>query len=291
MAKAKKRALGRGLSNLIEVTPEQEAAGVQEIPIEKIRVNPDNPRKKFDTVSIKELAATIREHGLLQPILVQPIENGYMVISGERRLRACRELKLKTVPCLVKEVDKKTKLEISLIENIQREQLDAIEEATVYKTLLTEYKLTQSEIADRVGKSRSAIANRLRLLTLPEMAQAAIADGRLSEGQVRPVIGIKNPKVQASLVREILSKGLSARQVESLAKKYTGSKVKDSKTKKVKKEDSNIKEMEKKLETLLNTRVSIKHNASKNAGKIVIDYFTLDDFDRILSRLLGKNKI
>ena len=186
--------LGRGLGNLLSVDPEseKEEQGITEIKIDQIKTNVQNPRKKFDKTSIEELSQTIKEHGLLQPILVLKEKDHYVVVSGERRLRACRLLNFEKVPCVVKELSERQSLEVSLIENIQREQLDAIEEANVYKTLLDEYSLTQEELSGRVGKNRATIANRVRLLRLPWEIQTAMADGRLTEGQIRPLLSIKN---------------------------------------------------------------------------------------------------
>lgn len=288
MAAKKKRVLGRGLGNLMENVPAEEATGLREIDIEKIRVNPDNPRKKFDTTSIKELANTIKTHGLLQPILVREKSGEFIVISGERRLRACRLLKMKTVPCVLKEVDEKTNIEVSLIENIQREQLDPIEESTVYEKLMKEYGYTQQQLAERVGKDRSTVANRLRLLTLPDVIQTAVADGRLSEGHVRPLLGIKNSKIQNSLAREIMVKGLNARQIEELVRKYKGKPESPKSNKKKSGKSNEIKKLEKDLEATLKTRVTISHNDARKSGKIVLEYFDLDELDRILRLLKVK---
>lgn len=287
--KTKGRVLGRGLGNLLDNSQEAQISrreqGIVEIEIEKIRTNPNNPRKKFDQVALEELAQTIKTHGLLQPILVTPQGDNYLLISGERRLRACRFLGLSKIPCVIKELDAKTSLELSLIENIQREQLDPIEEAVVYKNLLENYGLTQEELAARVGKSRSVIANRIRLLQLPQAIQAALADGRITEGQIRPILGVKGELLQLKLLREIERHGLNARQVEELVKRY-----KDIPQKKVKKkkEDVAILSEKKILEEALATRVKIIHNAKKQQGKIIIEYFSLDDFDRIKKILLGK---
>lgn len=287
---APKKALGKGLGNLLESDSQSAPAGATdenttvEIKTDLIRTNPDNPRKKFNQSSIDELATTIREHGLLQPIIVRKEEDHYVVISGERRLRACRLLKLDTVSCIIKELEPEQILEVSLIENIQREQLDAIEEARVYRTLLDKYKLTQDVLSQKVGRNRATIANRMRLLQLPESVQALVADQRLTEGQVRPLLTLKNEKLLLKIVREITADSLSARQVEDLVKAQkkkpaTGNKKKE-------KVSPEITDLQGRLEEALQTRVVIRHNNTANKGKITLDYFDLDDLQRIL-KLLG----
>ncbi|MCS6984952.1 MAG: ParB/RepB/Spo0J family partition protein [Leptospiraceae bacterium] len=289
--KARKQVLGRGLGNLLDDSPlakyEREKQGLVEIEVEKIRTNPNNPRRKFDQLALEELARTIKTHGLLQPVLVTPHGEGYMLVSGERRLRACRLLGLKKIPCVVKELEAKESLELSLIENIQREELDPIEEATVYQKLLEEYGLTQEQLAERVGKSRPFIANRIRLLQLSPHLQAALADGRVSEGQLRPLIGIKDEVLQLKLFREIEKHGLNARQVEELVRRYK-EKPQPKKPKKV--EDTTILSESRQLEEALGSRVRIVHNAKNQSGKIIVEYFSLDDFDRLKKLILSLRK-
>jgi len=293
--KQTKKTLGRGLGNLLdsssrlsESASNKEAnKGIVDIEMGKIRISENNPRKKFNESSIKELSETIKEFGLLQPILVRSEDEYYIVISGERRLRALRLLKQEKVPCLIKKVSKQQNLEISLIENIQREQLDAIEEAVVYKELIEQYKLTQEEVSLRVGKNRSTIANRVRLLNLPATIQALVANGQLTEGQVRPLVSIKSAALQEKLGREILSKGMNSRQIEDLVRSQQG-KPNRSSSKKVIKVDSNIRAQEEILEELFSTRVKISHNPATNAGKISIEYFNLADFERLKKKLKKK---
>lgn len=289
MVNKNSKVLGRGLGNLLDSDTDakkiRDENGITDIPLEKIQANPENPRKKFDTLSIAELAQTIREHGLLQPILVQVAGDSYMVISGERRLRACRQLGLKTVPCMIKSFNDRKVLEVSLIENIQREQLDAIEEAIVYKKLMNDYTLTQEDLAQKVGKNRATIANRVRLLNLPESIQAALADNRLSEGHARPLLSLRNEAVQLKIAREIERHGLSARQAEELVKKYSQPAIKKTASH-GKKGDIHATALAKKLEEKLQTRVNIFHKP-KGGGKIVIEYFSLDELERI-SKYLGK---
>lgn len=290
MNKPQGKVLGRGLSNLLDHTAMPEAGErVQEIDIGLIKPNPENPRKKFDRTAIDELAQTIKEHGLLQPILVQKKGEIYTVISGERRLRSLMSLGYPKAPCIVKELDRKKTLEVSLIENIQREQLDAIEEASVYKTLMADYSMTQEDVADRVGKNRATVANRLRLLNLPEIVQAAIADGRLTEGQARPLLSVKNSDLQLKLFKEITTgQGLNARQIEDRARSL--SQPKDDKKNKPKKIDANIKAVAQKLEEHLGMRTRIKYNAQKKSGSLTVDFFSLDDLEKLL-KTLGMKRI
>lgn len=278
--KKSRAGLGKGLANLLADNEKQPVGtGISHLNIEEVRANPNNPRTKFDEQAIDELAKTIELHGVLQPILVQAIEGGgYMVISGERRLRACRKLSLKTVPCVVKEVEESKVLEIALIENIQREQLDVIEEARVYDTLLREQKWTQEKLASQVGKNRVTITNRLRLLQLPETVQAFVADGRLTEGQVRPLLGLGSAELRVKLAKEIERKQLSARECEELVKLQKQGKPAE---KKLKKTDASIQAYEKKLSSLLDCRVQLKHNVKNGGGKIIVDYFSLDDLARL----------
>lgn len=290
MSKQQGRVLGRGLSNLIDAAALSDTdERVQEIPLEKIRPNPENPRKKFDRTAIEELAQTIKKHGLLQPILVQRRDDHYVVISGERRLRALMHIGAAKAPCIVKELDRRTTLEVSLIENIQREQLDPIEEANVYKLLLADYSLTQEELAEQVGKNRATIANRLRLLNLPDEVQAAIADGRLSEGQARPLLSVKNSELQRQLFFEIMEQGLNVRVIEARARALTSAKEEKPKTK-TKKTDANIRAMAQRVEEHTGMRTRISYNPQKKRGSITIEFFTPDDLEKLL-KMLGMKRI
>lgn len=290
METKKKKVLGRGLGNLLDDSPSAKRAkanaGITNVPLGKIRVNPDNPRKKFLKTAIQGLASTIKAHGLLQPILVCPEGEHFRLISGERRLRACRELKLKTIPAIVKEFKNHDVQEVSLIENIQREQLDAIEEAAALKAILDSKEMTQEELASRVGKSRATIANRVRLLNLPFNIQAEIADGKLSEGHVRPLLAIKSEVLQSKLCDKIIREELNARQIEDLVRNYTGKAIK--KTKTVDKVSADIKALISDLEKTLSLRVKINHNSKAQKGKLTIEYFNLDDLDKVVNKLKNR---
>ncbi len=287
MSKSAGKVLGRGLSNLLDSTNAPEAGErVQEIAVDKIRPNPENPRKKFDRTAIDELAQTIKAHGLLQPILVQKQGDHYMVISGERRLRSLISLGYSKAPCIVKELNRRKTLEVSLIENIQREQLDAIEEAAVYKMLLSDYSMTQEELAEQVGKNRVTITNRLRLLNLPDAVQAAIADGRLTEGQARPLLSLKNTDLQLAIFHEITApgKGLNARDIEAKVRQALAGRP-EKKAQKNKKSDANIRAVAQKVEEHLGMRTRIKYNPQKKSGSITVDFFSLDDLEKLLKTL------
>jgi ParB family transcriptional regulator, chromosome partitioning protein len=285
------KVLGRGLSNLLDSSAMPQLGDrVQEISIDLIKPNPENPRKKFEQTAITELAQTIKQHGLLQPILVQKQGAGYIVVSGERRLRSILSLGYATVPCIVKEFDRKKTLEVSLIENIQREQLDAIEEAGVYKVLLNDYSMTQEELAEQVGKNRVTITNRLRLLNLPDLVQAAIADGRLTEGQARPLLALKNTDLQLKVFKEITTgAGMNARDIEARVRNLTAEKP-DKKAGKGKKIDANIKAVAQRLEEHLGMRTRINYNPQKKSGSLTVDFFSLDDLEKVL-KTLGLKRI
>ncbi len=286
MATKKKGGLGRGLGNLLEAekleTGDRES--VLTLPVRKIIPNPGNPRKKFTQDSIDELAVTIEKFGLLQPILVRKTGDNYTVISGERRLRAVKKLGLEEIPVIIKEITDRENIEIALIENIQREQLDVMEEAAVYQSLLENYQLTQDELSERVGKNRSTIANRMRLLKLPPEIQAYLSDGIITEGQVRPLLGVKNARTVKTIADEIIRRNLSARTVETMVKNLSSSEEKPSPRKSQESSD-----MQRQLEEYLNTRVHLRHNNKTGKGKIVIEYFSLEEMENLL-KIIGFHK-
>ena len=220
MTKAKS-GLGRGLSSLIPIEDIYDAGspGFFMCPIEKIRSNPDQPRKTTDEESLNDLAASIKEKGILQPLVVREIDDGYEIIAGERRWRAAQLAGLTSVPIVIKDVSPQEILEIALIENIQRLDLNPIEEALAYKRLVEEYGLTQSEVAKKVGRDRSTVTNFLRLLKLPKHIQQDIVDGKLSPGHARALLMLRDPSLMDYLNKKIKQQGLSVRQAETLAKK------------------------------------------------------------------------
>lgn len=213
--------LGKGLEALI---PKDETAGVKdninEIPVEKIKPNPLQPRNEFKIEKLEELADTIRTYGVIQPIIVQKRKDDFILVAGERRFRAAKIAGLETIPALIKDYDKNQLMEITLVENLQREDLNPIEEAAAYKRLVEEFSLSQEEIGRKLGKSRSAIANALRLLSLCDEVKNYLVQGELSAGQARPLLALENDEEQINYAVKIIKNNMSARQVEDLIKEY-----------------------------------------------------------------------
>lgn len=279
-----KKGLGRGLGALLPDLSGSHNEKVAEIAINDITENRYQPRRSFNEEKLKELSLSIKEHGVIQPIIVRPAGQGkYELVAGERRWRACRMLGLDKVPAVVKEFSEKETSEIALIENIQREDLNAIEESSAYRKLIEEYDLTQEDLSLRVGKSRSHIANSLRLLALPEPIKEMVTEGSLSAGHARALLGVINTDQMLEMADKIASKGMSVRQTEVLVKSLD----KDQKDKKgVSKLDPIIGEMEERLRTRLSTKAIIKRNNKK--GTIEIEYYGDDELQRILEMILGE---
>lgn len=281
---AKKSPLGKGIEALIPIMDIDESTDdnkkqVMEIDINLIEPNDNQPRKKFDEEKLDQLADSIKEHGIVQPVIVKKEGETYKIIAGERRWRAARIAGLKTIPAIIKELTEQEVMEISLIENIQREDLNAIEEALAYKTLVEEFKLKQEEIAEKVGKSRSAIANVLRLLDLDERVKSYLIDGIITEGHGRALLAVTNKHLQYELAKKVIDENLNVRQTEQLAKKLTNAQKK-TKTTKTTKKNLFIEEYREKLTHVLGTKVNIKQG--KNKGKIEIEYYSIDDLERIM---------
>jgi len=275
----KKFGLGKGLGALI---PEEEvmedSSAVFKISMNLVKANKDQPRKNFDPEKISELAESIREHGIIQPVILKKEEDIYVVIAGERRFRAAKSIGLTEIPAIIMDISDKEVLEISLIENIQREDLNPIEEAIAYKKLLVHFNLTQEEISKKVSKSRTAIANCMRLLNLDERVQDYIIDGVISEGHGRAILGINDKGFQYQIAQMVIDDSLSVRETEKLIKNFENEK----KERVVKKEnDIYYKDIMSKLENRFGTKVLI-NSKSKNKGKIEIEYYSEEDFERIL---------
>ena len=279
-----KKALGRGIDALLKTdTVKRDFSSVSEIPLDSLIVNPYQPRQDFDNESLNELADSIRQKGIIQPILVESKGDGkYLIIAGERRVRAAKIAGLKEVPVIVKNFTEEEKLEIALIENIQREDLSPIEEAYAYKRLIDISKLNQEEIAEKVGRKRSTIANALRLLKLSPSIQDALRNGSITPGHARALLMVDDSEKRKFLFMKILEKGLSVRQAESIASiaKRRKSIGKSRETNIKGKMSPELKGIEQKLIDRLGTKVSIKGTDSR--GKIEISYFSLDDLNRIL---------
>ncbi|XCS11283.1 ParB/RepB/Spo0J family partition protein [Aeribacillus pallidus] len=276
------RGLGKGINALFANLELNKEEVVQDIKIGDLRPNPYQPRKTFDPGSIEELKQSILQHGILQPLIVRKSIKGYEIVVGERRYRAAKEAKLKTVPAVVKELTDEQMMEIALLENLQREDLTPIEEAKAYQSLLEHLNITQEELAKRLGKSRPHIANHLRLLSLPPFVQTLISEGKLSMGHGRTLLGIKKKEKLEYLVNKILKENLNVRQVEQLVQQMNESVSRETK-KKTEKKDAFIREQESFLREKFGTSVSIKQQKKK--GKIEIEFFSKEDLVRILELL------
>lgn len=275
------RGLGRGLDALIPTMSEQEV--VKELPINDIVANKYQPRNEFDEEALDELAESINQYGLLQPVIVRKILNGYELIAGERRWRAAQKNGSKTIPAIVREYSDIETTEIALIENLQRENLNAIEEAGAYQRLLNEFGLTQEELARKVGRSRSHIANFVRLLNLSGVIQEYVSRGTLSMGQVRPLLALEDENLQVEAAEHIIDEDLSARDAEKLVKKL----LQDPKilldASEDEKEDIFVVEAEDRLKIALGTKVKIK--PGKKKSKIEIEFYSAEDLDRLVDVL------
>jgi len=278
-----KQALGKGLGALIPDlssldSKDRKALGIHEIELDKIVTNEYQPRKTFQDDALKELASSIKEHGVIQPIIVHRIGANYGLIAGERRWRASRLAGLKTIPALVKEATKRELIEQALIENIQREDLNPIEAAEAYKRLQDEFKLTQEDLAKRVGKERSTITNFLRILSLPKEVKQEINAGNLSMGHAKALLSLERGRDQVQTALLIVKKGLSVREAETLSARLKH----PPKEKKVH-HSSEIRALEEKLKKSLGTKVSISPRAK--GGRIVIEYYSAEELDRLLEKI------
>jgi len=276
-------ALGRGLGALIPQTSPAGAAPV-EIPISRIKGNPYQPRQRVEQQALERLAASIAVHGVLQPVLVTEILDGYQLVAGERRVRAAQIAGLDRVPAIVRQMAAKDQLAIAIVENVQRADLNAMEEAHAYRQLADEFNLTQDEIAARVGKARPTIANTLRLLELEQSVQDALGDGDITEGHGRALVG-STAAVQRQLVEAIVSRGLSVRQTEELVRRLRDRPAKS--TGPAAPVDGEMERIEADLRQALGTKVSVAR--SRKGGRIVIEYYSDEEFARLFDRLTGGN--
>jgi len=284
-----RKGLGRGLGALIPGGPES-APGIAEVDVQAISLNPWQPRGRVNDDGIAELCASVKQHGVLQPVVVRPDGPGkYQLVAGERRLRAARMAGLSTIPAIVREMKDQESLEIALVENIQREDIGAIDAARAYRRLMDEFDLTQEQIASRVGKSRPAVANTLRLLQLPESVQARLEKGELSEGHARALLGVPNPNMQILLADEIARRKCSVREAERLARSWAkgvsaggGSVSRETSPASA---DPNMTAVEEHLRNLFGTRVRV--TSSGERGKIEIEFYGEDDLNRILGLIGG----
>lgn len=288
------RGLGKGLDSMIPksiqedkvVEKELEKIGDKKqetiVKISMVEPNREQPRKTFDEEELQKLADSIKQHGLIQPILVQDRKDHYEIIAGERRWRASRIAGLKEIPVIIRDYTEQEIVEISLIENIQRQDLNAIEEALAYKRLMTEFNLKQEEVAEKVSKSRSTVTNSMRLLKLCEDVQKMVIDGSLSEGHARTLLTIEDAADQTKLAKKIVDENLSVRDVEKLVKNF--GKPEKEKTPVNKELDPFYKDIAERLKTNLGTKVNVSGKGD-GSGKIEIEFYSNDELDRILARI------
>lgn len=277
-----KRGLGRGLSALIPSASQESQAGedIAELPIDLISPNPEQPRTDIDEQGIAELADSITKVGLISPILVRPLGEGYEIIAGERRWRACRQAGLERVPVRIRVADKPESLRLALIENLLREDLNAIEESRGYRRLLQEYQMTQAELADQVSKSRSTITNALRLLDLPDSVQDLVYGGRITAGHARAILAVPDEESRVRLATKVADEGLSVREAENLARLVAaGQTVREPRPPSPK----SFKVVARKLRRLLSTNVRVK--TTKDKSKIEIEFRDEDELERIFGIL------
>lgn len=285
----KKKGLGRGLSALLSDTPEtgrldeapSPSGNMSEISISEIEVNPYQPRTDFDQESLQELTESIKVHGIIQPVTVRKLSrNQYQLISGERRFQAARRAGLLKIPAYIRAADDQQMLEMSLVENIQRENLNPVEIALSYQRLLTECNLKQEELGERVGKNRTTVTNYLRLLKLPPAIQIALRDNKLSMGHARAIISIENPGAQLVIFKRILQDDLSVRQVEELTRSLTKNKEKGASASTQSSISREITQLQGKLSSHFGTKVTVKSDGRK--GDIKIPFLSIEDLNRIL---------
>jgi ParB family chromosome partitioning protein len=282
------RGLGRGLDALIPTTSVQEDDPVNVISIKDIIPNKFQPRRVFDDEALIELSSSIKQYGVLQPIVVRKILNGYELVAGERRWRASQQAGLATIPAVVRDYTDGEMTEIALIENLQRQDLNAIEEALAYKRLMEEFGLTQEEVSRKIGRSRSHIANFVRLLNLPPLVQDYVSRGTLSMGQARPILSLEQEALQLEAAEIIIAEDLSARDAETLVKRLATAPrtVKDPSEQAPR--EIFVVEAEDRLKLALGTQVKIKPGKLKS--KIEIEFYTADDLDRIIEVLTESQK-
>ncbi len=292
-----KRGLGKGIGALfgsemtenvaierdINLINDVSGENVTQIKLSRIEPNKEQPRKVFDEEKLETLAESIKKHGVIQPIIVKDMDNGfYQIVAGERRWRASRMAGLKEIPAIIRSYDELTTMQVALIENLQRENLNPIEEALSYKALLDDFSLTQEQVSEQVGKSRSAVANSIRLLTLPEKVREMLENGVLSSGHARAILAVNSEADKLLLAEKIVEAGLSVRQAEQLAKSLNKPK-KESKKSQMTQFDIALGEIQQRMSDILGTKVKISNGDKK--GKIEIEYYSQNDLERLLKIL------
>lgn len=294
---ARPRRLGRGLDSLFldsTINADGTQADATEmngndtkiamIDINQISPNPSQPRKRFEDDKMEELSESLKGHGMIQPILVKKLERGYEIIAGERRWRAARRAELKEIPCIIKSLDEQELMLVALIENMQRENLNALEEASAFESMIDKYQLTQEEISKSVGKSRPYIANALRLLKLPNEIQTMVSEGKLSGGHARALAGIDQKDEQIAAAEQIIKNGLSVRQAEAMSASRPAARRKTPNPAK-REEEVELSNIESEIRAALGTKVKI-HQGNKR-GKIEIEYYSMEELERLIELLLS----
>jgi ParB family transcriptional regulator, chromosome partitioning protein len=279
-----KRGLGRGLGALIPgAEPAQPGTTVQELPLADLEINPFQPRKHFDTEALEDLAATIREHGVLTPVVVRRVPGGFQIIAGERRIRAARLAGLTHIPTIIKDATDSQALQMALVENLQRQDLNPLEAAEAYQRLVDEFGLTQEEVAGRLGRNRSSVTTSLRLLRLPKRIQEDVAAGMLSEGHARALLGLEKPADQIKGRDLVVRRGLNVRATEALVRRLRAG-VPQKKEQQAR-QDPNLGALEDQLRMALGTKVRIQRNGA--GGTVEISFFSGDDLTRLADVILG----
>lgn len=286
---ARKSGLGRGLDALIPGGEDEiPAGGVRQVDVDVISPNPRQPRSQFDPEELAELADSIRQHGVIQPLILTPAETAgaYTLIAGERRLLAARQAGLRRVPAIIRNVDEQQRLEMALIENVQRADLTPLEAAEAYRQLADDFNLSHERIAERVGKSRAAVTNTLRLLKLPANVRAALSEGKISEGHARVLLSLPTPQAQTAALQAILERGLNVRQTEELVKRYTGEKT----PAQVKPAPApEVVALEERLRTSLGTRVTLNRRQNRQGGTLVIHFYSDEELNSLVEQILGED--
>jgi ParB family chromosome partitioning protein len=283
---AQKSGLGKGLDALLPAAEEQsQVSGVSQIPTDKIIPNPRQPRAKFDTGELDELADSIREHGVIQPLIITAGDTpgSYILIAGERRLLAAKSIEMETVPAIIREASDQELVEIALVENVQRADLGPLETSEAYRQLSEDFGLSHEEIAARVGKSRTTITNSLRLLNLPEEIKQALVSEKISEGHARTLLSLTSKKAQIAVLNSIQKLSLNVRQTEELVRKLGGEKPKSPAPPPI---DPEIKALEEQLRQRLGTKVSL--NQKSDGGTLTIHYYSAEELDTLLAIILGE---
>lgn len=280
-----KKGLGKGLQALISEASLDVHESLVEVEVSRIHPNPKQPRRVFDEEKLLELAASIKEHGVVQPVLLRRVGADYELVAGERRWRAAQKAGLATIPAVIRDFTEAQTMEIALIENLQREDLNPIEEALAYRTLLEEFGLTQEELAQRLGKSRPQISNTLRLLSLSQEIQEELSAGRLTMGHAKVLLGLEERAVQDRLARRIMAEGLSVREAEELVKSAGSGRPRPAANRKSQSIDPGLIDFEERLRQALGTPVKILPGTPR--GRIEINYYGVEDLERIVGTILG----